>query len=59
MNSLGNYSDPHHFFLRSLTNVIFFFAKLINDFDVSLYHHQALDCVMILKRFLHLPQKRL
>lgn len=42
MNSLGNYPEPQRF-LHSLTNVILFCAKLINDFQVSLYYHQAFD----------------
>lgn len=42
MNSLGNYPEPQHF-LHSLTNVILFCAKLINNFHVSSYHHQEFD----------------
>lgn len=42
MNSLGNYPEPQRF-LHSLTNVILFCAELINNFHVSLYHHQAFD----------------
>lgn len=58
MNSLGNYPEPHRF-LPSLTNVTFFCAELINDFDVSFYHHQAFDCMMISRRLINLPLKRL
>ena len=42
MNFLVNYPKPQ-WSLHSLTNVILFCAKHINDFDVTLSHHQAFD----------------